>query len=79
MSGEVVATMIKSMSNAPTPAISKADCAANIAKSLLVWFGLAMCRWVMPVRERIHSSDVSTPSLAKRAASSSLLTASLGK
>src|SRR5437773_9532317 len=48
------------MSAAVSPADSSACCAAMSARSDEAWSGLAMRRSTMPVRSRIHSSEVST-------------------
>ena len=60
MSGEMVATMIKSIWLAVTPAIFIARWAAFAAMSEVNSSFAAMCRSLMPVRVVIHSSDVST-------------------
>src|SRR4051812_39918430 len=60
MSGVTVATMIRSISSAVMPAFSSAFCAALAAMSLVHSSSAAMRRSLMPVRERIHSSEVST-------------------
>ena len=60
MSGVTVATMISSMSAAVTPAASMALRAALVAMSLVAISGPAMRRSLIPVREVIHSSEVST-------------------
>src|SRR4051812_26930636 len=60
MSGVTVATMMRSISSAVMPAFSSALCAAFAAMSLVHSPSAAMRRSPMPVRERIHSSDVST-------------------
>ena len=60
MSGVTVATMIRSISSAFTPAASMAFNAALVAMSLVASSSAAMWRSLMPVRVVIHSSDVST-------------------
>ena len=73
MSGVDVATMIRSISEAATPAASSAFFEASQASSLLVTPGSAKCRASIPVRSTIHSFDVSIPRCARSAASSSLV------
>ena len=60
MSGVVVATTIKSTSCGPRRASLSARFAASTARSLVGWSSRALCRWRMPVRSTIHSSEVST-------------------
>ncbi len=60
MSGVAVATRMRSISSAVMPASSSAFCAALDARSLVCSSGAAMRRSLMPVRETIHSSVVST-------------------
>jgi hypothetical protein len=60
MSGVTVATMMSWMSSAVTPASAMARRAASEARSLVAWSAAAMRRSLMPVREVIHSSLVST-------------------
>ena len=55
-----VATMTRPICSGVTPAAAIAFCAASKASMLEVWSGAARWRWQMPVRERIHSSEVST-------------------
>ncbi|CPU66814.1 Uncharacterised protein [Mycobacteroides abscessus] len=55
-----VATMTRSTSAGSTPASSSAWRAAAVAMSATVVSSSATCRVTMPVRERIHSSLVST-------------------
>ena len=71
MSGVVVATMIRSISEVSTFAASSALRAAATASS-------AKWRLSMPVRVRIHSSLVSMPSRASMAANSPLVTMRFG-
>ena len=59
-SGVVVPTTISSISEASTPAASSARTAAWKARSPVVSPSAATCRWRMPVRAAIHSSEVST-------------------
>jgi hypothetical protein len=58
--------MISSMSAAATPACSSARFAASLARWLVNSPSAAMRRSRMPVREVIHSSDVSTVSSSSR-------------
>jgi hypothetical protein len=60
VSGVIVATMMSSMSAAAMPACSRADLAASLAMWLVNSSSRAMRRSRMPVREVIHSSEVST-------------------
>jgi hypothetical protein len=60
MSGVMVATMIRSICSAVTPARSIARCAARAAMSEVNSFLAAMRLSLMPVRVVIHSSVVST-------------------
>ena len=60
MSGVVVATTIRSMSAAVSPAASSARRPALTARSLVSSLSAAMRRDWMPERVRIHSSEVST-------------------
>src|ERR1022692_3535983 len=60
MSGVILATMIRSICAAITPAISIARRAALAARSEVNSFAAAMRRSLMPVRVVIHSSEVST-------------------
>jgi hypothetical protein len=60
MSGVIVATMIRSMLFGSTPAISTARRAAGRQMSDSASSGAAIRRSRMPVRSRIHSSEVST-------------------
>src|SRR4029079_18051759 len=60
VSGVTVPMMIRSSSSAPMPRFSSAIRAARAASSLVGVPGSAMCRCSMPVRVRIHSSEVST-------------------
>src|SRR5690554_5712015 len=60
LSGVVVANTIRSMSLASMPAASMALRAACSARSTVVWPGRAIWRCSMPVRSRIHWSEVST-------------------
>ena len=60
MSGVMVATMIRSISAAVTPAAAIARRAASSAMSEVVSAGPAIRRSRMPVRVVIHSSEVST-------------------
>jgi DNA polymerase-3 subunit beta len=78
-SGVEVATMIKSISLAVTPAASKARRAASVAKSLQPCSSAAKWRARMPVRSTIHSSEVSTPCCANSAANCSLVRRFSGK
>mmetsp|Transcript_8354 Transcript_8354/g.20749 ORF Transcript_8354/g.20749 Transcript_8354/m.20749 type:complete len:305 (-) Transcript_8354:246-1160(-) len=59
-SGEEVASSIRSKSSALMPAISNAFFDASAAKLVRLSSPLMTCRLPMPVRERIHSSFVST-------------------
>jgi hypothetical protein len=59
MSGVVVAQTMRSMSPGPTPAASMARREACSARSLVISPSAATCRASMPVRETIHSSEVS--------------------
>src|SRR5690349_13682306 len=59
-SGVVVATMIWSMSVASSPAMARARCAAKRDRSEEACSGAPIRRSRMPVRSRIHSSEVST-------------------
>src|SRR6266850_1921401 len=60
MSGVSVATTIKSIWSAVTPAIFIARSAACVARSEVNSFAAQMRRSLMPVRVVIHSSEVST-------------------
>src|SRR5438552_3398310 len=60
MSGVTVATMMRSSSSAPTPRLSRASRAAGRASALVGVPGGATWRSRIPVRVRIHSSEVST-------------------
>src|ERR1051325_7452348 len=60
MSGVMVATRMGSSCSPVTPAIFIARCAAFVAKSEVNSSAEASRRSLMPVREVIHSSDVST-------------------
>ena len=60
MSGVTVATTIRSMAEASTPACSRAAVAAGSARSESASLGAATRRSRIPVRSRIHSSEVST-------------------
>ncbi len=73
-SGVLVARMIASTSAGSAPASASAARAAAVPMNAAVSCGAAMWRWRMPVRSRIHSSDVSTVR-----ASSSLLTTRSGR
>ena len=74
MSGVEVATMIRSIACGSQSAAASARRAASTPRSLQVTPGSAKWRKRMPVRSTIHSSEVSMPSAASRAASSALLT-----
>ena len=56
----IVATTIRSTSAGARPASASARLAASTARSLVGWSSRALCRWRMPVRSTIHSSEVST-------------------
>jgi hypothetical protein len=58
MSGVTVATMIRSISVASRPAASSACFAAGMQRSESASSSVAMRRSRMPVRSRIHSSEV---------------------
>jgi hypothetical protein len=58
--GVDVASTIRSMSAGVSPAFSSAARAAASPSEAVVSSSDAMCRWRMPVRCTIHSSDVST-------------------
>src|SRR6185312_15213508 len=60
MSGVMVATMIKSICSAVTPAMAMARRAASAPRSDVYSLSAAMWRSLMPVRVVIHSSVVST-------------------
>ena len=60
LSGERVATMIRSTSSGETPPISRAFLAASAQKSEVVSCSSAIRRSLIPVLETIHSSEVST-------------------
>jgi hypothetical protein len=60
MSGVTVATMIRSISSGETPRRSRAMRAARAARSLVAVPGSTTWRSRIPVRVRIHSSEVST-------------------
>ncbi len=60
MSGVTVATMMRSRSLAPMPRRRRASRAAGTAIALVGVPGATTCRRSMPVRVRIHSSEVST-------------------
>src|SRR2546428_2134170 len=60
MSGVTVAQTIRSMSDADMPAAVKASCAARVANCDMYSSSRAMRRSRIPVREVIHSSEVST-------------------
>jgi hypothetical protein len=60
MSGVTVATMIRSIEEASTPASARAAIAAGSAMSVSACSSLAKRRSRMPVRSTIHSSVVST-------------------
>jgi hypothetical protein len=60
MSGVMVATMTRSICSAVTPAIFIARWAALAARSEVNSSFAAMRRSLMPVRDVIHSSEVST-------------------
>ena len=60
MSGLMVATMIASTWSGVTPASSSAARPASAPRSELAWSGRQRRRSAMPVRVRIHSSEVST-------------------
>jgi hypothetical protein len=60
MSGVTVATIIRSICSAETPAWLMAASAAFVAMSLVASSGAAILRSPIPVRLLIHSSDVST-------------------
>jgi len=60
MSGVIVATNIRSKSVGLSPACYKAFLEASTAKSLVFSPLAAIRRVEIPVRDRIHSSDVST-------------------
>ncbi len=60
MSGVIVATMMSSTSVGSRPRRSRASRAARTARSLVAVPGSARRRSRIPVRVRIHSSDVST-------------------
>ena len=60
MSGVMVATMIRSICSAVTPALAMARSAALVARSEVNSSFAAMRRSLMPVRVVIHSSVVST-------------------
>ncbi len=79
MSGVDVATMIRSISSARTPADSSAASDAGSARSLEVTCGSAKCRAWMPVRSTIHSCEVSIPSRARRSARAELVTRLAGR
>ena len=80
MSDVVVATMIRSISEASTFAASSALRAAATAKDDVVSPSASSAKWrlSMPVRVRIHSSLVSMPSRASMAANSPLVTMRFG-
>ena len=73
-SGVVVATMIRSMSEASRPAAARARRAASAPRSDAAWLATAWRRERMPVRSTIQASLVST-NLAR----SSLVTISGGR
>ena len=79
MSGVEVATMIRSIALASTPAASKALRQASSAKSLLQTPEAAKCRARIPVRSTIHSSLDSTPRAASSATRSALLSRRSGR
>jgi hypothetical protein len=60
MSGVTVPTTMRSSSEAAMPRRSRASTAAGTQMSLVGVPGSTMCRRSMPVRVRIHSSEVST-------------------
>ena len=60
MSGVTVATISRSSDVASTPAIASARRAAGIARSEIASPSAAIRRSRIPVRSRIHSSEVST-------------------
>ena len=68
-----VGTMSMSSSAAAIPASARMRSAATIPRSLEAWDGSAKRRSRMPVRARIHSSEVST-----RSSSSALVTTRSG-
>ena len=70
---------MRSISSGCKPAISIARCAASVARSLAITPGSAKCREDIPLRETIHSSDVSSPRSANIFARSELLTFRGGK
>ena len=74
MSGVEVATMMRSIAFGSQSAAASARRAASTPKSLQVTPGSAKWRKRIPVRSTIHSSEVSMPSAARRAASCALLT-----
>ena len=73
MSGVDVATTMRSIAAASSPAASRARRAASTARSLEPTSGSAKWRARMPVRSTIHWSEVSTPWAASCAASWSLV------
>ena len=73
-SGVLVATMIASTSAGSASADFSADRAAAAPMKAQVSCDCAMWRWRIPVRSRIHVSDVSS-----RLASSSLVTIRSGR
>ena len=60
MSGVIVATKTKSISDKAIPDDFMARSAARQASSLVGWSSRAILRDLIPVRVRIHSSEVST-------------------
>ena len=60
MSGVTVPTTMRSSSEAAMPRRSRASRAAGTQMALVGVPGSTMCRRSMPVRVRIHSSEVST-------------------
>src|SRR5580658_2230785 len=59
-SGVIVATIKRSMSEALTPASSRARCPARTPRSDVACSSEAILRSRIPLRARIHSSEVST-------------------
>ena len=80
-SGVVVATMMRSISEASSPERPSASRAAATASDVVPspCVGSQKRRASIPVRVRIHSSFVSMPSRSRRAASSSFVTRCAGR
>ncbi len=60
VSGVIVPTIMRSISEARMPAFSRAFIAAAVARSEVFWFSAAIRLSKIPVRLVIHSSVVST-------------------